>query len=67
MLKPRLSPYRYQAGQQVSLCGFQATVHQRLRTALGRAMYVVQLAGETGTRHIMEDGLRAAEQMQVAA
>ncbi|HEV7246763.1 MAG TPA: hypothetical protein VGN93_07205 [Shinella sp.] len=59
--------YRFAVGQPVSLCGYPAAVRSRLRTAAGRALYVVQLAGEPGTRHVMEDGLQATEQMQVAA
>ncbi|WP_432344836.1 hypothetical protein WMC41_16265 [Shinella yambaruensis] len=64
---PRLRPFEFHVGQDVRLRGFQATVTRRLRTATGRAMYAVQLAGEPGTRHVMEDGLQATEQMQVAA
>lgn len=64
---PRLRPFSFRIGQAVYLRGFPATITQRLRTAAGRAMYVVQLAGEPAGRHILEDGLQAAEHMQVAA
>ena len=49
--------FRFAVGQAVRLCGFPATIHQRLRTAAGRALYVIQLAGEHFTRTVMEDGL----------
>lgn len=49
--------FRFAVGQHVSLCGFQATVHDRLRSAAGHALYRVQLAGELFTRTVMEDGL----------
>ena len=64
---PRLRPFAFHIGQTVSLRGFPATVHTRLRTGAGHAMYEVHLAGEPATRHVMEDGLDATEQMQVAA
>jgi hypothetical protein len=67
MTTPRLRPYAYHVGQTVSLLGFPATVHNRLRTHAGRAMYVIQLAGEPACRHILEDGLQAAESLPVAA
>lgn len=67
MTAPRLRPFAFHVGQTVSLRGFPATVTARLRTAAGRAMYVIQLAGEPACRHILEEGLVAAESLQVAA
>lgn len=62
---PRLRPFAFHIGQTVNLRGFPATITQRLRTATGRAMYAVHLAGEPASRHVMEDGLFAAEQEAV--
>lgn len=62
----RLRPFSFHIGQDVRLRGFPATIHQRLRTGAGRAMYAVHLAGEPASRHVMEDGLSAAEQTQEA-
>ena len=53
--------FRFTVGQIVRLCGFPATIHQRLRTAAGRALYVIQLAGEHFTRTVMEDGLEPVQ------
>ncbi|MCA0343252.1 MAG: hypothetical protein LCH99_26420 [Proteobacteria bacterium] len=64
---PRLRSFSFHIGQDVRLRGFQATVTRRLRTATGRAMYAVQLAGEPAYRHVLEEAIDAAEQMQVAA
>lgn len=63
---PRLRPFAYHIGQTVSLRGMPATVTARLRTFAGHAMYEVHLAGEPSARHVMEDGLSAAEQTQEA-
>ena len=60
---PRLRPFSFHVGQDVRLRGFQATVHQRLRTAAGRAMYAVHLAGEPACRHVLEEAIDAAEQV----
>ncbi|MCW5706115.1 hypothetical protein [Shinella sp.] len=64
---PRLRAFLFHVGQDVLLRGFPATIHQRLRTATGRAMYAVLLAGEPACRHVMEDGLQAADQTLEAA
>lgn len=64
---PRLRPFAFNVGQQVALRGFQATVHARLRTATGRAVYAVHLAGEPADRHVLEEALQAYEQTQEAA
>ncbi len=58
---PRLRRFRFTAGQAVLLGGdLPALVRGRLRTEAGRALYHIELTGETAGRPfrtVMEDGL----------
>jgi hypothetical protein len=58
---PRLRPYRFAEDQPVLLGGdLPAVIRGRLRTFAGRALYQIELTGETAGRPfrtVMEDGL----------